>query len=114
MSELFDTSGITDDDQHWDALAAKVASNATTQCGREPELIAFAGSGRGLIAATLLVVAAGGAVSLIRPTAAEPLAIEFSEALKPSDDLGRTIVASTAPPSVGALLLQPKAFGVTR
>ena len=94
MSELFDTRGVKDDQEHWDALAERVAREAVRRA---------AASRAGLIAASLLLAASLAFMAVTwrqRPT---PVA-ELGQALAPRDDVGRAIVLTGRPPAVAALL----------
>ena len=103
MNRTFDKDGIRDEEQYWDALASRVAV-AAQRDARGGDVMAFAGSVRGLTAAAILVAIAAGGSLLLRDSGAAQ-SDELTAALEPSDDVGRAITASPAPPSVGALLL---------
>jgi|SRR5579884_2483981 len=98
MSELFDTRGVKDDAEHWDALAERVAREAVRRSSAKPVLRG------GLIAASLLFAASLAFMALTwRQTPPRPVA-ELGQALAPSDDVGRAIALTGKPPAVAALL----------
>jgi hypothetical protein len=101
MSEIFDTHGVNDAEEHWDALAERVAREAARQ--------SFA-SRAGLIAASLLLAASLAFMTFTwRQGSAKPGA-ELGQALAPTDDVGRAMALTGRPPAVAALLFdQPRA-----
>ena len=104
MSELFDTSKIPDEPEYWDALASSVATTAVAQAGRETGLLHFASSSSSWIAASTLATAAAIVVFILQATSGRETA--WGDALQPSDEIGRSILVSEQPPSVGALLIE--------
>jgi hypothetical protein len=108
MKEHFDTSRVRDDEAHWDSLAARVASSAVSASQRENELLAFAGSARGWLAAGVLVALALGGTLLNRSSPPQQITSELNKAVEPSDLVGRSIATADAPPSIGQLLLEPR------
>lgn len=106
MSELFDTRGVHDTAEHWNALADHVAREAARRSGSSRH------TGAGLIAASLLLAAS---LALLTMTWRQPrmkAAAELGQALAPTDDVGRAIVLTGRPPAVAALLFdQPREGG---
>jgi len=111
MTELFDTTGMRDDHEHWDSLAARVTRSALARGDRGNELMAFAGSWSGWLAATILAGIAAGVILLSRSGVAGGSASDWGNALQPSDDIGRSITAAATPPFIGALLLNAERSG---
>src|SRR5689334_5329248 len=103
MNELFDSSRMKHDEQHWDALATRIAMSATSRRAPGNELREFAGSGRGWIAAAVLVAVAAGALLATALRSRVASNEQFSDALEPGDEIGRVITAAAAPPSIGDL-----------
>jgi hypothetical protein len=103
MTELFDTSGIRDDDAQWDALAARVAARALERhsSGR------FGDSTASWVAASLLFAAALVIMIVSARTSPQQGVAEWRTALAPADDVGRAIAVRDAPPAIGALVLDP-------
>jgi hypothetical protein len=102
---LGDVGQIHDDPEHWDALAAHVASVAA-RASRRGALDWLASSRAGWVAACLL----GAAVLtlLMLPLERSPRARDrdhLNQILAPSDDVGQAIVVRDSPPPIGALLL---------
>lgn len=95
MSELFDTSRIPDDAEHWDALALRQALRAMRSAGPD-----WARSRAGWLAASLLLAAALAYGLLPR----EDTRLSFA----PSDPLGQALSNGVAPPAIAALLLGEK------
>jgi hypothetical protein len=101
MDELFDTSRIPDDPEHWDALAARVATRARR--ARSP--ILWLGEHKSSWAAAALLLAASMLFAVLQqrsPAATSTLA--WTEALAPDDAVGRTIATPDRPPALGVLL----------
>ena len=106
MSELFDTRGVNDSAEHWDALADRVAREAARQSSAKPV------SRAGLIAASLLLAASLAFMRVASRQASPRPAAELGQALAPTDDVGRAIALTGKPPAVGALLLnEPRGAG---
>jgi hypothetical protein len=102
MSDLFDTSRVPDDTVYWDALAARVATNALSQ-SRAGGLVRVAQSRAGWVSASLALAAA--LAFMLLPGGRNESLGDFSEALVPTDDVARAIIVSEAPPAIEALLL---------
>jgi hypothetical protein len=114
MSELFDTRGVKDSAEHWDALAERVASDAARQlrASRHSGVGSFAASPGGLIAASLLLAASLAFMAMTWQQASPRPAAELGQAIAPSDDVGRAIVLTGRPPMVAALLFdEPRGGG---
>ena len=102
--ELFDTSGVRDDDAHWDALSAQIAGRATRDSGGRLEW--FARGPAGLVAASLVLAAAlAAAVIPSRSAAGAGVVADIAAALGPSDMVGQSLTAPNEPPPIGTLLL---------
>jgi hypothetical protein len=110
MPELFDTSPVADDPEHWNALAERIA--ATAVCASTRSSIDWLATSRaGWVAASLLLV---GAWALLTPTESsspKPVANEWAHALAPADDVGEAIIVRDSPPAIGALLLGDRRKG---
>ncbi len=114
MTEFFDTKKITDDQEHWDSLAARVAQTAVARGRRGSGLATFAASRGGWVAATLLVGVAVGVMLVSRMVSADGAVSEWNKALRPADNIGATITAAANPPSIGELLLNATGTGRPR
>ena len=108
MSELFDTRGVKDTAEHWDALAERVAREAARRSFASSDGVGSLVASRiGLIAASLLLAASLAYMTMTsRRGSARPEA-ELGQALAPTDDVGRAIALTRTPPAVGALLFAP-------
>lgn len=105
MPELFDTHGVTDDAEHWDALAERVARGAV----RRSDAIrrgrgSLAASRVGLIAASLLLAASLAFLTMASRPGTPRSTTMLGQALAPSDDVGRAIAMTGRPPALAALL----------
>jgi hypothetical protein len=107
MSELFDTRGVSDDPEHWDALAERVAHEAArrSHATRNAGAGSLAASRVGLIAASLLLAASLAFLTMSWRQGAPRSATLLGQVLAPSDDVGRAIVLTGRPPALAALLL---------
>jgi hypothetical protein len=103
QSELFDTRGVTDSAEHWDAVAARVALEAAGR-SRAAGVSSLAASRAGLIAALLLLAASLAFMAMASRQGSARPAAELRQALAPGDDVGRAIALTGRPPTVGALL----------
>jgi hypothetical protein len=103
MTELFDTSSIDDDPAHWDAQAERVAAAAARERS-ESGVDWLATSKIGWLAAALLVVAALASIAPAESPAAESLDASWSQAVAPSDAVGKAVVGNHGPPEIGTLL----------
>jgi len=106
MPDLFDTTQIEDELEHWDELAERVAATTT----RESKPSGFdwlAHSRVGWVVASFLLVAAALAFMTLpgSGSAATTAGVEWTQILGPSDDAGSAIVFRERAPAVGALLL---------
>jgi hypothetical protein len=111
MSNLFDTNQVRDDAAYWDALAERVAGNATRESkGSGFEWLAHSRSS--WVVASLLLA---GALAVMTLPAASPrtssFSAEWNQALAPSDDVARAILLDDEPPAIGALIVVRKAKG---
>ena len=114
MSELFDTRGVNDADEHWDALAKRVAREAAlrSSASRHGGISSLATSRGGLIAASLLLAASLAFLTMTWSRASTNPGAELGQALAPRDDVGRAIALTGRPPAVAALLFgQPLGGG---
>src|SRR6266478_3253017 len=103
--ELFETGEIDDDSDHWDALAARVATVAA-RTSRQGGFAWLANSRTGWIAATLLIATVLALMMLpIGSSAEADDRAVWTELVAPSDDVGQAIVVRDGPPPIGALLL---------
>lgn len=105
MADLFETTQIPDDPEHWDALAERVAATAVDRA-RMNGLHWLASSRAGWLAASLLVAAVLAVVmGPGRDSSATNVRENWAQALAPADQVGRTIVSRDDPPAIGALLI---------
>src|SRR6185437_2379486 len=114
MPELFDTRGVDDAAEHWDALAERVAREAARQSfsARQAGVASVVASRAGLIAAALLFAASLAFMTITERQGSSRPGAELGQALAPSDDVGRAIALTGRPPAVAALLFdQPRASG---
>ncbi len=112
MPDLFDTAQVRDEPERWDALATRVAETAARE-SRRSGLDWLANSRTGWVAASLLVAAV--LAFIIFPTENQSVSTivpGWALSLAPTDNLGKSIVLSDSPPTIGALLLDGKAGGV--
>ena len=100
MTEFFGTSGIPDDPEYWDALAARVAAGA-----RAGGFARLATTPAAWAAALVLMTAAGLLVLALRGREPASIGSEIAEALAPADYPGRTL-ATPDEASLGTLLFQ--------
>ena len=111
MSDLFDTSQIRDDPRYWDALAERVAVNASREAnaGGFDWLVHSRG---GWVAVSLLLAAAL-ALTLLpdERRATRSLSAAWAQAVAPADAVGRSLVLRDGPPPIGALLLGGRGGG---
>jgi hypothetical protein len=108
MTELFDATQIPDDPGHWDALARRVAANAS----RESTVSAFgwlSQSRAGWVAASLMAAALLVATLYSsESSSARNRGAEWTQALAPVDEVGKAIALPDGPPAIGALLLRDR------
>lgn len=113
MPDLFETTQIPDDPEHWDALAERIAATAVDRSSVDG-LYWLASSRVGWLAASLLVAAVlAFVVGPGRDSSATNVSVNWAQALAPADKIGRTIVSRDDPPAIGALLIS-KAEGGKR
>jgi hypothetical protein len=108
MSDLFDTTRVRDDSEHWDALAERVASNAAREWN-ESGFEWLAHSRVTWVAASLLLAAA--LLSVVSPDESSSVwsrSPEWTQALAPADDVGRAVILPDSPPAIGTLLLRAR------
>jgi hypothetical protein len=103
--DLFDTSSVPDDAEYWDRRAALVVRSAI----REPErgsLDWLTSSPAIWVTVTSLFVLAFGIV--LKSSAQQPAdprpSTDWVSSVAPTDDIGKALVTSDAPPQIGALL----------
>lgn len=107
MSEFFDTEAVRDEPAHWDALARRVAENAT-RSSRRGAFEWVAQSRAGWIAASLVCgLSVVSLAALSRSSSAASRAAEWARLITPTDNVGRAISMSNTPPAIGTLLLPP-------
>lgn len=105
MPELFETRGIRDDAEYWEALSARIAAEAARESS--PSGLDWFGRSRvGWVAASLFVAAA--VVFMMLPAARSPgiVRTDWAQALGPVDAVGQAIISDDRPPAIGALLLR--------
>ena len=107
MPELFDTSRVADDPEHWNALAQRIAETAAR--ASEGSSVGWLATSRaGWVAASLLLVAAWALMTPTDSSSAKTFTGEWVKALVPADDVGKTIMLRDSPPPIGALLLSDR------
>jgi hypothetical protein len=106
MTEIFDSSKVNDDPQHWDQEAERVtrAILASGSSGR------WLGQPHAVWAAAAIVVAVAGVVAgvtaaLPRPVPPLDTRSAWAAVLAPTEPAGRLIAVRDRPPSIGALML---------
>ena len=108
MSEFFDTGGVRDEPANWDALARRVAENAT-RSSRQGAFEWLAQSRAGWIAASVVCsLSFVSLAALARGQWTERRAADWARVITPTDDVGSAITMSNTPPAIGALLLRPR------
>jgi hypothetical protein len=103
MPELFDTSRVDDDPEQWSALAERMAATAA-RAAKRSSVDWLATSRAGLVAASLLLVAAWALLTPTESSSVKSVTDGWAQTLAPSDDVGKAIVRDS-PPAIGALLL---------
>lgn len=107
MAELFDTAQVRDDASYWDALAERVAEHAA-HASTERALEWLGRSRASWVVASLLVAAA--LVLIVMPPSkslAQSRSAEWTDAIAPTDEMGKAIGLPDRPPPIDALLLVP-------
>ena len=107
MADLFDTRGVPDESEYWDALARRIAHHAT----RDPSRGAFvwlAESRTGFIAASVVCGLALASAAMVRGSSPGSRAAEWVLVITPADDVGSAITTSSTPPAIGTLLLRER------
>ena len=103
MPELFDTAGLRDDAEHWDAMAAKVAAGA---CRRSNTPIGLIGrSNASLVVAIVVLLIAG--LWTLSPAVSRSQDVPLAQFLTTADGIGQQMLAVEAPPPVADLLFVP-------
>ena len=105
MSDLFDTTSVRDHPQAWDALAERVVANATREWRSSGfEWLAHSRAawvgGPLLLAGAMLFMA-----SRVESSSTRSPSGEWSQALMPTDEMGKAISLPDGPPAIGVLLL---------
>jgi len=105
MSNLFDTSSLRDEAEHWDEIAQRVAEIAARKSnGSSVEWLAH--SRAGWISACLLLSAVLLSIfAQAENASAANRGAEWAQLLAPADEMGRAIGLPDRPPPIGALLL---------
>lgn len=104
MPELFDTTNIHDEPEHWDDLAARVSARALRAA--PDSVVDWLSSAR--TAWTAMVIAAATVAMVIWPvpSRSEQLRIEWTPAFAPSDNTGRLMTVGDQPPDLVVLMDQ--------
>jgi hypothetical protein len=103
--DLLDTAHIHDNPEHWDALAARVAT-AVARASRRGGFNWLANSRAGWVVVCILMVTVLTLSMLpVEPSAQTSERAPWAEMLAPSDEVGRAIAVLDDPPPIGALLL---------
>jgi hypothetical protein len=101
MDELFDTSRIPDDPEHWNALAARIAKRARRS--RSPFL--WLGEHKTSWAAAALLLAASMLFAVLQQRSRLAAStVAWADVLAPEDAMGRTIATRDQPPALGMLI----------
>src|SRR6266540_621520 len=107
MADLFGTTQVYDDPEHWSALAARVVAAAISQSNRSG-FDWLVQSRAGWVAASwALIVILASAILTFRQPSASSGAVDLVQALAPSDGVGRAITLPDRAPAIGRLLLGP-------
>lgn len=105
MNTDFDTTGLHDHPDYWDALAARIAA-AAARNSKASSLDWLASSRASWITVSLLLLAAWASWTIgAASPSAEGSRTEWTQALAPADGVGKAIAASDRPPAIGALLI---------
>ena len=108
MPEFFDTGAVRDERANWDALARRVAENAT-RSSRRGAFEWVAQSRAGWIAASLVCgLSLVSLAAVARSSSAASRAAEWARVITPTDDVGSAITMANTPPAIGTLLLRPR------
>ena len=108
MSELFDTAQVRDDPTYWNALAQRVAERAAH--ASTEQAFEWLGRSRASWVVASLLVAAGLALIMLSPnkSLAPSRIAEWTDAIAPTDEVGKAIGLPDRPPPIDALLLAPR------
>ena len=106
MPKLFDTAGLRDDAEHWDAVAARVAAGVRRRSNTPLGWIAHSNASL-VVAAVVLLVAS---VWALRPDS-RATDVALAQVLTTADGVGQRMLAADAPPPVAGLLLAPARRG---
>jgi len=102
MTDLFDTTAIQDDPEHWDTLAARITSHVAQ---RGSTLDWLAHSRAGFFAACFAVAASlAFLMSVPRPPSTLNASVAWTTALTPADDVAKAMLERQAPPAIESLL----------
>src|SRR2546427_5138340 len=107
MSDLFGTTQVHDDPEHWNELAARVVAAAIRRSNRSG-FDWLTQSRAGWVAASCaLIVMLGSALLAFRQPSATSSRVDWVQALAPSDAVGKAITLPDRAPAIGSLLLGP-------
>ena len=102
MSELFDTTQLPDDAEHWDAMARRVV--AAVARAQTPSLLEWLASPRIAWLAASIIVAALSILVIWAPEPSPQAMQEWAPAFAPADAAGRVMTVADRPPDIELLL----------
>lgn len=104
MPEYFETTFIRDDDASWDALANRTAAAAIARAEYSGARWFTHSRASRVLAASALAAAA--VFAIFRAEIDADPTPDMLQAVAPQDELARRLLASDAPPLIGALLFE--------
>src|SRR5262245_515617 len=105
MNELFDTTQLPDDAEHWDAMAKRVA--AAVGRAQTRSLLEWLASPRIAWLAASIVVAALSILVMSGPEPSPQALQEWAAVLAPADAAGKAMTVADRPPDIELLLDNP-------
>jgi hypothetical protein len=108
MTDLFDTSCVRDEGEHWDEIAERVAGIAARKSNASSaEWLAHSRAGW-ISACLLLSVALLSIFTQTEKASAASRRAAWAQLLSPADEVGKGMVLPDRPPPIGALLLDER------
>jgi len=110
MVDLFDTTAVQDDANHWDDLAARITAASIGR--RSDSVLVWLAGPRATAAAISLVVAVVALLLAREPEAPRRVTAreQWTPVLAPADAVGRSLVTGDGPPAVGRLISERRGF----
>ena len=107
MADLFDTSQVHDDADHWHELADRVVATAVRQSNQSGfDWLTQWQTGWVAASCAMVVMLVSALLGFRQPSAASG-PVEWIRALAPPDEVGKAITLSERAPAIGELLLEP-------